>query len=409
VKVLYLSYTGLLEPLGQSQVLAYVLRLARQHEITLVSFEKPADLEDAGALAGMREACGAAGIRWIARRYHHRPRALATARDLADLTLSAYRGARGGADLAHARGYVPAFAALALKRLTGLPFIFDMRAFWPEEMVTAGRLRQGSPMFSLLKAGERACLREAAAVVSLTEAAVAHLKERNGGEFRGARYAVVPTCVDLDRFMPAAEVETGARPLRIGSVGTVRSGWFRMDWLVGFIAAAAEILPDARFEIVTRDDPAWVAAEMQAARLPAGRLDIAARAPAEVAGAMARLDAAAMFFEPGIAKLASCPTRMGEALACGVPVIANAGVGDVAEIIRRFGLGVLAADPSPAAMRRAVGELVELRRDPHLAARCRGAAEEFFSLDKGVAAYNALYEDLGALGRRRGARLANAT
>jgi hypothetical protein len=43
MSVLYVSYDGMLEPLGQSQVLGYLKRLAVGRAIHLVSFEKPSD------------------------------------------------------------------------------------------------------------------------------------------------------------------------------------------------------------------------------------------------------------------------------------------------------------------------------------------------------------------------------
>ena len=39
-RVVYVSYDGANEPLGRSQVVAYLERLARSWDITLVSFEK---------------------------------------------------------------------------------------------------------------------------------------------------------------------------------------------------------------------------------------------------------------------------------------------------------------------------------------------------------------------------------
>ena len=43
--VLYISYDGMLEPLGKSQVLGYLKLLAKNRRIVLVSFEKPSDLD----------------------------------------------------------------------------------------------------------------------------------------------------------------------------------------------------------------------------------------------------------------------------------------------------------------------------------------------------------------------------
>ena len=100
MNVLYLSYTGLAEPLGQSQVLPYLRGLSVEHRISVISFEKPADLADARAMAALRDSCAEHGIGWIARRYHHRPRFPATAWDLAVLAWTAFRlAATARADL----------------------------------------------------------------------------------------------------------------------------------------------------------------------------------------------------------------------------------------------------------------------------------------------------------------------
>lgn len=133
MNVLRLSYTSLAEPLGESQVLAYLRGLSGAHRISLVTSEKPADLAYAAAMARLRARCGEHSIRWIARRYHHRPRLASIACDLAGFTWPALRQAREcRADLVHARNYIPAFVALVLKRTLGTAFISYMRAFWPE-------------------------------------------------------------------------------------------------------------------------------------------------------------------------------------------------------------------------------------------------------------------------------------
>ncbi len=46
MSILYISYDGILEPLGQSQVLAYQEQLAKDFDIILMSFEKTADLNN---------------------------------------------------------------------------------------------------------------------------------------------------------------------------------------------------------------------------------------------------------------------------------------------------------------------------------------------------------------------------
>ena len=80
--ILYISYDGLLEPLGQSQVLAYLEILAAHYRIHLISFEKPKDLRDKRKVEALRNRTDAAGIRWRSLTYHKAPSTLATAWDI---------------------------------------------------------------------------------------------------------------------------------------------------------------------------------------------------------------------------------------------------------------------------------------------------------------------------------------
>lgn len=389
---LYLTRNGLLEPLGQSQVLAYLRGLSRDYRITLITYEKDEDRTDAARMAAMRAECERFGIRWLPQRFRPRPKVIAPALSMLRMVWLLRREVRGqGARLIHARSYIPAAVAMIVSRLTGVPFIFDMRALWPEELITAGRLRRGSLLHRAIVAAERACLRRAGAVVSLTHAAVDHLNRVFPVDMAGQRVAVIPTCADLDRFVPGALKPSGRV---IGCLGTVLSGWFRLDWLASFLAVAAERDPDAVFELTTRDDPARVRAALDPDGRLGERLRIAPSAPEDVHRVLQGQTASVMFFTDGLSKLGSSPTRMAEILGCGLPVVANDGVGDVARIIRDYRVGVLAQGPDPQAMAKAWAELLALLTDPDLASRCRKAAEDVFSLGAGTASYARLYHEL---------------
>lgn len=395
VPVLYLSYTGLLEPLGQSQVLAYLERLAATHAIALATFEKPSSLTDANALASMHERCRRAALRWLPQRYHHRPRLLATTFDLARMAWLAIRHARRGG-LVHCRGYVAAIAAWLTRGITRVPFVFDMRALWLDEMRVAGRLRPGGLIERTLRAFERRLLHDAAAVVSLTHAAVDLLRDRDDA-LKDQTFVVIPTCVDLDRFVIRHRRTDDAEPLRLGSVGTIASGWFPVDRLVGFFAELRCAAPDAHLMVTTRDDPSDLLGRLAAVGVPAASVDVHACAPEQVPARMAGLSAGfCVFADAGTAKRGSMPTRMGEFLACGVPVIGNRGVGDVAELIERYRVGVVLERFDAPGYQAAIEQLLALLKDSALADRCRAAAEDYFSVARGAARYAQLYRDVVA-------------
>jgi glycosyltransferase involved in cell wall biosynthesis len=179
-----------------------------------------------------------------------------------------------------------------------------------------------------------------------------------------------------------------------GSIGTVLSGWFKLDWLTAFFRAVARRDPAARLEVVTRDNPELVRHRIDPdGALP--RLFVFPAKPEDVHLDVQRQNASAMFYAGGeTSELGRSPTRMAEILGCGVPVVANEGVGDVARILRYYNVGVIARGCSDEAMDEAVKNLAKLCKDPNLSARCRHAAEEVFSLEKGTEAYRSLYAEI---------------
>jgi glycosyltransferase involved in cell wall biosynthesis len=397
MKVLYITRNGMLEPLGQSQVFSYLKGLSENHKISLISFEKAVDLEDRNAFEEVQRECDKYRIRWFPQRFRYRPIFIAPAWSMVVFLFLCLREvSRGNVDLIHARSYIPATVALFVFKVTGTPFIFDMRALWPEELITAGRLSRGSLMHKVITFFERACLKNAAAVVSLTSAAVEYLQEVYPEELGKQSVVVIPTCADLDRFVPVKDLSGGSDTGSVyGCLGTVLSGWFRLEWLRLFLIEAASHDLSARFEIVTRDDPEQVRRRLRLDESLTSRLKIYSMPSQQVHRAVQRHSASIMFYAGGeVSELGRCPTRMAEILGCGLPVVANRGVGDVATIIEKYQVGVLVNDGAPHVMGRAVEQLEQLRKDPELGKRCRQAAEDVFSLEAGTQAYRELYRQI---------------
>jgi len=389
---LYLTRNGLMEPLGQSQVLAYLRGLSKDYRVTLITYEKDEDRNDAARFSLLRTECERLGIRWLPQRFRPRPKVIAPAFSMLRMVWLVRREVRGQhAQLIHARSYIPAAVAMIVSRMTGVPFIFDMRALWPEELITAGRLRRRSILHQAIVTAERACLKSAAGVVSLTHAAVKHLRQIYPSELANQRIVVIPTCADLERFVPAKKKPDATE---IGCLGTVLSGWFKLDWLVSFLSVAVEQTPNTKIVLTTRDNPEEVRAAFRENEPVLERLKIAPSPSDQVPDVLRGQTASVMFFTEGLSKLGSSPTRMGEILGCGMPVVANDGVGDVAAIIRKYDVGVLVDSASKEDMNAAWDKLLALLEDPDLPDRCRRAAEEVFSLASGVSIYRNLYEDI---------------
>lgn len=391
--VLYISYDGMLEPLGQSQVLAYLKPLAADRPIHLISFEKADDWANVAERERLARDIAASGIAWHPLRYHKRPTAIATAWDIASgMGLGLWLVLHHRLRIVHARSYVSSVMALGIKRITGIRYLFDMRGFWADERVDGNLWPPTGRMYRVSKQFERRFLLAADHVVSLTHAAVTEMQRFSYLQGRMPPVTVIPTCADLTRFkpLPGTPARAGFVLGYVGSAGT----WYLFDEVVACFAELLRLRPDARFLIVNRGEHAYIRERLAAAGVPAESVELTTATHAEVPQQIARMDAGIFFIRQVFSKQASAPTKLAELLGCGVPCLGNAGVGDMAEVLEGERVGVALRAFDPAALALGLDQLLTLAADPSTAARCVAAAQKHFSLDEGVARYQGIYEQI---------------
>lgn len=393
--VLYISYDGMLEPLGQSQVLAYLKHLAAGRSIHLISFEKLEDWSDSVARERVARDIADAGIIWHPLRYHKRPSALATSWDIAvGIASGLSLVLRHRLRIVHARSYVASVMALAIKRMTGAAFVFDMRGFWADERVDGGLWPREGRMFRVAKGFEKRFLLAADHVVSLTHAAVHEMKRFPYLATRMPPMTVIPTCADLARFKPTS-TQRGSGGFVLGYVGSAGT-WYLFDEVVACFAQLLRSRPEARFLIVNRGEHAYIRDRLAAVGVPNESVELTTATHSEVPLQMARMDAGIFFIKPVFSKQASAPTKLAEFLGCGIPCLGNAGVGDMAEVLEGERVGVALEAFDQASLVNGLERLLDLVADPDVSARCVSTARRHFSLDEGVVRYGNVYRQLAA-------------
>ena len=144
MRAVYVSHTGMTEPLGHSQVLPYVEGLARfGFRMEIVAFEpEGATLAE---IHSVEERLNAAGIGYF---WSRRSPSGAFRVKLAEATRALARlltlALRGRPHIVHARSYLPAAAAhIAAGLSPGTRFLFDVRGLLGEEYVDAGHWSAG--------------------------------------------------------------------------------------------------------------------------------------------------------------------------------------------------------------------------------------------------------------------------
>ena len=394
--VLCISYDGMLEPLGQSQVLAYLKRLAVDRRIHLISFEKPADWANIAEREHLAQDVACAGIVWHPLRYHKQPTAVATAWDIfCGVALGLWLVLRHRLGIVHARSYVSSVMALTIKRITGVKYLFDMRGFWADERVDGNLWPRTGRMYQIAKGFERRFLLAADHVVSLTHSALTEMQRFSYLQGRMPPVTVIPTCADLTRFRPMLRTpeRTGFVLGYVGTVGT----WYLFDEVAACFAQLLRLRPDARFLVVNRGEHAYIHERLAAAGVPDAAVELTTATHAEVPSQMARMDAGIFFIKPVFSKQASAPTKLAEFLGCGIPCLGNAGVGDMAEILEGEGVGVVVRSFDEVALANGLQAMLQLAADPATRNRCVAAAQKNFSLDDGVVRYQSVYARLDGI------------
>lgn len=402
VRVLYITYDGLAEPLGQSQVLAYLESLsARGVRVVVVSFEQPPrSRQDRIVIEQIRRHTKQRGIRWVALRYHKSPIVLATAWDvLWGTVICVWMIGRHRIQIVHARSYVAALIAWWVKQILQRPFIFDMRGFLPDERVEGGIWTRESLAYRLAKRWERRFLDSADVIVSLTAAGRAVLEHAVSSPGITAPIVVIPTCVDLERFVPRPPDPQLAQRLGVhrmfrviyhGNLGS----WYLPDEMFRFFAVLKRLRPEAHLILLT--PTAHDLVHERLAWQGVSRTDVTVRQVpfSEIPAWLSLAHLGMMFINPVSSKRASCPTKFAEYLASGIPVIVNAGIGDLDAIIRTQQVGVLISRFDQEGFAAGAVEALRLFGDAGLADRCRRVAVRRFSLTEGVTRYHAIYQRL---------------
>lgn len=393
------------DPLGQSQVIPYLAGLSKLgYSITLLSCEKPERFES--GKGHIQQLLDLAGITWVPIPYTAQPKVLSTVHDVRKLIATAKAlHKENHFHIVHCRSYIAAMAGLTLKRKYGVKFLFDMRGFWADERIDGGIWNLGNPLFKgiykYFKKKELEYFNTADHSISLTEAGKREIHTWEGLK-SPVPIQVIPCCADLDLFnyqsldqVKLGEMkklfgytETDQVITYLGSLGT----WYMLDEMLRLFAKIKARHANAKMLFITGDDAEMVYSKVGELRLIKADFKVVKAARTDVPYYIA-LGVASMFFvKQAYSKLASSPTKMGEIMGLGVPIICNAGVGDVKEITEDTGAGICLENFSEDELQRAANSFDKLLTIPK--EQIRAGALKYYSLSKGIEKYESVYKKL---------------
>ncbi len=401
--VLYLTYDGLTDPLGQSQILPYLKGLSRHgYHFTILSFEKKERFQKNKKL--IENLCAESGIRWVPLPFTTQPPLLSKFYDAVRMRQKAVALHKSiQFDMVHCRSYISADVGLYLKQKFGVKFFFDMRGFWADEKKDGGHWRADHPVmkrvYRYYKKKEKQYLQNADCIISLTEAG---RKELNTWPAYNANIPlrVIPCCADMELFSLTNEAQKkqsreaiGIAQERLvfsylGSVGL----WYMLDEMLQFFKQVKQTYPTSLFLFVTHSDHNLIKEKAIRIGLRPDDLLLMEVPRKDVPSVIKASDINISFIKPVYSKISSSPTKLGEVLAMGIPVISNSGVGDVEQIITEANAGFILHRFTSESFAEAVKAIPEILKKSHVA--IRNAIAPIYSLDKGIEKYATCYRNV---------------
>jgi glycosyltransferase involved in cell wall biosynthesis len=375
------------DPLGQSQVLPYMIGLTKKgYRFHLISFEKP----DRFKLHKKEifKICEKNNISWVPLLYTKRPPLLSTIWDVVRMRKKAFSLHKEHAfSIVHCRSYLPAIIGLSLKRKKKVSFLFDMRGFWADERVDGKLWNLKNPaykwVYNYFKRKELLFLNNADYTVSLTHSGKKEMLKWKGVDGLRDKVKVIPCCADLNLFKP---VPSDSKEFILGYLGSLGT-WYMLKEMLMLFQQIVERIPNAKFHFLTKDDPEIIFNECKKLGIDTQNIFVEESDRKDIPFKTKNWTFSVFFILPCFSKLSSSPTKQGELMGMGIPIICNSGVGDVDSIVEKYQSGCVIHDVN----RLNLGHLLDKRFDKQTLTK---GASDYFSLDKGIESYCMIYENI---------------
>jgi len=406
MNVIFISYDGMTDPLGQSQVIPYLCGLSQKgHTITIISCEKKNRFEKQGKI--IRELLNLNRISWHPVPYSTLPSVLSKQLNLFRIKQKTYKLCQSDKpDAVHCRSYMAALIGIQAKKKIGIKFIFDMRGFWADERLDGNiwslKNKLQKRIYTYFKKKEIEFLSNADYTISLTQNAKNEILSWKQFQYEPPLIKVIPCCVDLNLFSNNNIDQSQQQELRkklnitendlvisyLGSIGT----WYMLDDMLDFFKQLSLQKPNAKFLFITPDEKSLIYQKAETKGIIKEQLIIQSAERNEVPIYLSLSQLSLYFIKPAYSKKASSPTKTGEIMALGIPIITNSGIGDSDRILSDSGAGILVNNFTTKEYDRIINQIdVLLETDK---TKIKTAAYNYFSLKKGIELYHSIYEKM---------------
>jgi len=405
IKALYISYDGMTDNLGQSQVIPYIKGLSEKGiKFTILSFEKEHIYKK--KKKAVSSLLKESEINWIPVKYTKSPPIISTIKDILTLINTSKKlHKKYNFTIIHCRSYISSIAGLYLKSKYGVKFIFDMRGFWADERIDGNIWNIKIPIYKWIflyfKSLEKKFLHNADYIISLTHSGKNIIKSWDfNNNTTIDNIEVIPCCTDFNHFTKNKKQHEKTLILKkelnidnnfvlsyLGSIGT----WYMLDEMLDFFKILLKQKPESIFLFITGDTPNNIYTTVKDKNIDKNKIIVVSSNREDVPAYIAMSSISIFFIKPLFSKKASSPTKLAEIMSMGIPVICN-DIGDIKEIIEESESGLLVNEFNNKEYDKTISKIDDILKVNK--EKIRNYSLNKFSLNKGIDRYFKIYNKL---------------
>jgi len=341
-QILFISYDGLCDQLGQSQILPYLAELKKKYEIYILSFEKKINISDEKINYINKN------FNWTFKIFTESKYKIFKLLDYIKLffySLSLIR--RYNIKICHGRGFLPSLIIYLIKNLINIKLIFDVRGFWPDERIDNNQLNKNNKIdkiiYKLLKYLEIKILYSSDHVVVLTQKAKNILLQYN------KKITVIPCATNFSMFSNSTfndndliknNIQFNINKYKIFCyLGSV-DGAYMYDEVLRYFKLIKIKYKNVMLITITKNNIyANNILSHNKYKTIKNNVKIFSLERKELPFYLNICYAMISFVKNSYARKAMSPVKISEALAANLPIIINQNIGDIDEHLIKFDIG----------------------------------------------------------------------
>ncbi len=348
---LFITYDGLLDPLGGSQIIPYLKSIAKsERKIKVVSFEKNKNVE-IKKINSLRSDLLKNNISWKSIKFSENFGKIGKIYDLNKMFFfSLFIILSKNIKIVHCRSHIPALVGFFLKKIFKVKLVFDFRGLWVEERFDYKIWSKNNILhkfyFKVFKNLELKILNNSDYIVCLTNSVKPYIiKILN----KAVPIEVIPCCADFNFFKKNKYPKNKAKKILkiekntsvIGYAGSINKVYLIQNMIKYFenlqkknkktiFVIVTPQVNDVK-KIINRNVNKKINRYIKVFQSDREKIPLF----------LSSFDLTLCLIKNTFSRTAMSPTKMFESFAAGIPFMCNKGIGDVDSILREHKTGVV--------------------------------------------------------------------